>query len=83
MRWFGTQTASRGDGPIQLWDIDPAVTDEERVAWNVPHLAVLLQWAEERNREKEEFRLQVGNAYYLVGGKVPFKELLQLATSIP
>jgi hypothetical protein len=55
---FGTQVGSRDGGPIQLWDVDPTVTDEERAAWDLPPLAAVLQWVEERNREKEELRKQ-------------------------
>jgi hypothetical protein len=36
-----------------LWDVDPATTDEERAAWNVPPLAEALQLAEELTRRRE------------------------------
>jgi len=36
----------------RLWDVDPATTDEERAAWDVPPLAEQLQKAQEANRHK-------------------------------
>ncbi|MBK9711698.1 MAG: hypothetical protein IPO81_10295 [Kouleothrix sp.] len=34
----------------RLWDVDPATTDAERAAWNVPTLAEQLRKAEEATR---------------------------------
>jgi hypothetical protein len=46
---YGTQYVS--DGVRQrLWDVDPATTDVERAAWNVPPLAEQLRKAEEATR---------------------------------
>jgi len=37
---YGTQFQRvKGTGPWILWDVDPAVTDEERAKWDVPPLA--------------------------------------------
>jgi hypothetical protein len=37
---YGTQFQRvNGTGPWILWDVDPAVTDEERAKWDVPPLA--------------------------------------------
>lgn len=36
----------------RLWDVDPATTDEERAAWDVPPLAEQLRKAEEANRNR-------------------------------
>lgn len=46
---YGTQYVS--DGRRQrLWDVDPATTDDERAAWDVPPLAEQLRKAEEATR---------------------------------
>jgi hypothetical protein len=39
---FGTQRLQAGDEPEALWPVEPATTDEDRSAWGVPPLAVLL-----------------------------------------
>jgi hypothetical protein len=36
---YGTQYHADGDG-WELWPVDPATTDEERAAWDVPALAL-------------------------------------------
>jgi hypothetical protein len=36
---YGTQIQKDKDGPWYLWQVDPAVTDEERAKWDVPPLA--------------------------------------------
>ena len=51
---YGTQYISRDNEPYRLWDVDPATTDEERAAWNVPSLAEALQQAEKLSRMKEK-----------------------------
>jgi hypothetical protein len=35
---FGTQYVSMGGGPLSLWEVDPATTNEERREWDVPPL---------------------------------------------
>ncbi len=35
---FGTQYFSMGGGPLRLWEVDRATTDEERARWDVPPL---------------------------------------------
>lgn len=46
---YGTQYVS--DGKRQrLWNVDPATTDDERSAWDVPPLAEQLRKAEEATR---------------------------------
>jgi hypothetical protein len=42
---YGTQF-KKVDGRWILWEVDPTITDEERVRWNVPPL--------EENRKKLE-----------------------------
>jgi hypothetical protein len=36
---YGTQFKKDKDGPWYLWQVDPAITDEEREKWDVPPLA--------------------------------------------
>ena len=36
---YGTQFKKDKDGPWYLWQVDPAVTDEERAKWDVPPLS--------------------------------------------
>jgi hypothetical protein len=36
---YGTQFKKDKDGPWYLWQVDPAITDEERAKWDVPPLA--------------------------------------------
>ena len=38
---YGTQSVGDGRGGVRVWDVDPATTDAERTAWNVPSLAAL------------------------------------------
>jgi hypothetical protein len=45
---YGTQT-KKVDGKWVLWNVDPAVTDEERARWDVPPLAESRQRAEKLN----------------------------------
>jgi hypothetical protein len=40
---YGTQYIASGDGPLELYDYDPATTDEERAAYDVPPLHELLR----------------------------------------
>ena len=47
---YGTQYRSDGDR-WKLWDVDPATTDAERAAWDVPSLAEALALAEELTRD--------------------------------
>ena len=35
---FGTQYFSMAGGPLRLWEVDPATTDDERARWDVPPL---------------------------------------------
>jgi tetratricopeptide (TPR) repeat protein len=46
---WGTQYTKK-DGKWVLWEIDPAVTDEQREEWNVPPLAEARAQAERMNR---------------------------------
>ncbi len=46
---YGTQIVPDGVGH-RLWDVDPATTDVERAAWNVPSLAEMVRRAEEVSR---------------------------------
>ena len=51
----------------RLWEVDPAMTDAERAAWDVPPLAEQLRKADEANRHKvpmteNEFRDFEANA---------------------
>jgi hypothetical protein len=46
---YGTNYVSDGRRQ-QLWDVDPATTDAERAAWDVPPLAEQLRKAEEATR---------------------------------
>jgi hypothetical protein len=46
---YGTQYRSQGDRWV-LWPVDPATTDAERAAWDVPPLAEALRRAEELPR---------------------------------
>jgi hypothetical protein len=48
---YGTQFKRDGDGPWELYPVDPSVTDEERARWNVPPLAEAQRRAEEMNRK--------------------------------
>lgn len=46
---YGTQYFRQGPGgPLELWEVDPATTDEERATYNVPPLAEALARAEGR-----------------------------------
>jgi hypothetical protein len=45
---YGTQF-KKVDGEWILWEVDPAITDEERAKWDVPPLAVAKKRAEELN----------------------------------
>jgi len=45
---YGTQF-KMVDGKWILWEVDPAITDEERARWDVPPLAVARRKAEELN----------------------------------
>lgn len=36
---FGTQYFSMAGGPLRLWEVDPATTDDERAEWDVPPLS--------------------------------------------
>jgi hypothetical protein len=47
---YGTQYRSDG-ARWKLWDVDPATTDAERAAWDVPSLAEALALAEELTRD--------------------------------
>lgn len=40
---FGTQYFSMAGGPLRLWKVDPATTDDERARWDVPPLRDALQ----------------------------------------
>ncbi|GIH59440.1 hypothetical protein [Microbispora siamensis] len=48
---YGTQYVDTG-GRWRLYRVDPATTDEERIAWDVPPLADALRRAEEMNGER-------------------------------
>jgi hypothetical protein len=51
---YGTQYIAYGDGPLNLYDYDPATTDEERAAYNVPPLRELLRRVQPTTDECEE-----------------------------
>jgi hypothetical protein len=40
---FGTQYFSMAGGPLRLWEVDPATTDDERAQWDVPPLSDALK----------------------------------------
>jgi hypothetical protein len=46
---YGTQFRRQGNGPWQLYPVDPSVTDEERARWDVPPLAEARKRAERMN----------------------------------
>jgi hypothetical protein len=48
---YGTQMTRDGDGPWQLYQVDPSITDEERAKWNVPPLAEARKRAEAMNKK--------------------------------
>jgi TPR repeat protein len=50
---YGTQYSDDGE---RLWlvDVDPATTDDERAAWDVPPLSEALRRAEEVNRKNAD-----------------------------
>ena len=48
---YGTNYFFDGRGD-RLWEVDPATTDEERAAWDVPPLAEQRRKAEEANRHR-------------------------------
>jgi hypothetical protein len=50
---YGTQFVPDGVRH-RLWDVDPATTDEERAAWDVPPLAVQLERADELTRTEPQ-----------------------------
>lgn len=50
---YGTQFVPDGVR-IRLWDIDPATTDDERAAWDVPLLAEQLRRADELTRSEPQ-----------------------------
>jgi hypothetical protein len=51
---YGTQFFRAGPhGPLELWEVDPATTDEERAALNVPPLAAALGRADGRVHRAE------------------------------
>lgn len=48
---YGTQYTKQNDSSLYtLYEVDPATTDEERAAWNVPSLAEAQQRATEINK---------------------------------
>ena len=49
---WGTQFHKGPDGLWRLWEVDPAVTDEERAEWNVPPIAEAQARAEQMNRDQ-------------------------------
>jgi tetratricopeptide (TPR) repeat protein len=49
---YGTQF-KKVDGKWILWEVDPSITDEERVKWGVPPLAESKKRAEEMNKESQ------------------------------
>jgi hypothetical protein len=53
---YGTQFAPDGVR-YRLWDVEPATTDAERAAWDVPPLAQQLRRAEEMTRTDPQPRL--------------------------
>jgi hypothetical protein len=48
---YGTQFHKQGD-VWELWEVDPAITDEERAKWNVPPLAAAKARAVQMNARK-------------------------------
>jgi hypothetical protein len=50
---YGTQFVPDGTG-YRLWDVDPATTDAERAAWDVPPLAEQVARAEELSRTEAQ-----------------------------
>jgi hypothetical protein len=51
---YGTQFFVDNAGRWSLQPVDPAVTDEERAAWNVPPLAAALQRVRDENGKKTD-----------------------------
>ncbi len=51
---FGTQSIGDGQGGLRVWDVDPATTDVERAAWNVPSLAALHAQAAAHPRQEPD-----------------------------
>jgi hypothetical protein len=45
-QWYGTQYRKR-DGHWTLYDVDPSITDEQRMSWNAPPLDVARRRAEQ------------------------------------
>lgn len=52
----GTQSVPDGVR-YRLWDVEPATTDEERAAWDVPPLAEQLRRAEVLTRNEPQPRM--------------------------
>lgn len=50
---YGTQFVPDGER-YRLWDVDPSTTDEDRVTWDVPSLAVQRNRAEEMTRSEPQ-----------------------------
>ncbi len=48
---YGTQYKRDKDGPWYLWEVDPSVTDEERMKWDVPPIARARARVEALNKE--------------------------------
>jgi hypothetical protein len=59
---YGTQSIKDVDGPLKLWPVDPATTDEERARWGVRPLAELLAEVDGRIAELEQLRIRGDDA---------------------
>lgn len=55
---YGTQSIKDPDGPLELWPVDPATTDEERARVGVRPLAELLAEVDGRIAELEQLRFR-------------------------
>jgi TPR repeat protein len=59
---YGTQFVPDGVRH-RLWDVDPATTDEERAAWDVPPLAEQLRRADELTRSQPQPSMEEAPAW--------------------
>jgi hypothetical protein len=57
---FGLQYVSDGER-LRLWDVDPATTDAERAAWDVPPLQKLHEIAAEATRQYDLSKISMEN----------------------
>jgi hypothetical protein len=55
---YGTQSIQTVGGPVQLWPVDPATTDEERARWGIRPLAELFAEVDGRIAELEQLTIR-------------------------